>query len=320
MLENKNHSREAGIGTACTNDSNPLFPPLHQTKPVRRGRVPGFTLIELLLVISIIALLIALLIPGLSQARKVCFQARELSAAQQLISAFAMYADDNKSAVLPGYPTATMVSGPMIVTDESGERITGEVAQRYPWRLAPYLDYNFRGLYKDYRLLTHLRDAEPEYISMGVDYRYVVSLFPSLGMNTAFIGGSAHHLGFNPSALGMYGKFYITRIDEPQRTDKLIVFCSARAEAQAALPGLAPPQGYFRVDSPYLLARNWQATYDPNAPYPGTNSGFVACRYSGKAVTSLFDGHAATINWDDLQDMRRWADRATNPTWRLGTR
>src|SRR4029450_5997230 len=118
---------------------------------------------------------------------------------------------------------------------------------------------------------------------MGVDVRYVVSLFPSLGMNTAFIGGSAHHLAFNAAAMGLYGQLYVTRIDEPQRTDKLIVFCGARAALQPALPALGAPQGYFRVEAPYFLIRNWQAAYDPNAPFPGANSGVVAGR----------DGHQA---------------------------
>jgi len=150
------------------------------------------------------------------------------------------------------------------------------------------------------------------------DYRYVISLFPTLGMNTAFIGGSAHHLAFTTPPVTMYGKFYVSRIDEPQRTDRLIVFCGARAEQQPALPTLGMPQGYFRVEAPYFIMRNWQATYDPNAAFPGNNSGFVACRYGDKAVTGLFDGHAAMSSWEDLQDMRRWSDRATSPTWRLG--
>jgi type II secretory pathway pseudopilin PulG len=278
----------------------------------------AFTLIELLLVIAIVALLIAILIPALSSARLACFQARELSAAQQLMAAFSLYANDNKSAVLPGYPTAAMVAGPIVVTDESGERLSGELAQRYPWRLAPYLDFNFRGLYKDYRLITQLRESEAQYQPLGVDFRYAISLFPSLGMNTAFIGGSANHLAFNSTATGLYGKFYVTRVDEPQRTDRLIVFCSARAEAQPALPGLGQPQGYFRVDAPNFLTRNWQAGYDANAAFPGLNSGFVACRYAAKAVTGLFDGHAALANWEALQDMRRWSQRATRADWRLG--
>jgi hypothetical protein len=155
---------------------------------------------------------------------------------------------------------------------------------------------------------------------MGVDYRYVVSLFPSLGMNSAFVGGSANHLAFSQAGLALYGKFYVTRIDEPRRPDNLIVFVSARCEQQIALPVLGRPDGFFRVDAPWFTQRNWQAVYDPEAAYPGVNSGFVSCRYAKKAISAQFDGHAGLLGWDQLQDMRRWADGATRADWQLGTR
>ncbi len=282
--------------------------------PARRG----FTLVELLVVIAIIALLLALLLPALAAARQSGRMTRELSAGQQLMAAFALYAADSKGAILPGYPTGAMVAGPIVVQDESGDRLTAEVAQRYPWRIAPYLDYNFRGLYKDDRLLADIRDSQSLYLPLGVDYRYVVSLFPSLGMNTAFVGGNANELAFSPASQALFGKFYVTRIEEPQHPDKLLVFASARCEQQFALPVLGRPEGFFRVDPPWFSARNWQPTYDAEAVSPGANSGFVSCRYSGRAVTAQFDGHGQTLGWTDLQDMRRWSDQARAPDWRLG--
>jgi prepilin-type N-terminal cleavage/methylation domain-containing protein len=277
----------------------------------------GFTLIELLVVISIIALLIAILLPSLSHARGSARLVRDLSAGQQIMAAFGLYATDSKNAILPGYPTAAMVAGPIVVQDQSGERLTGEVARRYPWRLAPYLDYNFRGLYKDDRALREIYDAQSFYQGMGVDYRYVVSLYPTMGMNQAFVGGSANHLAFNPATLPLYGRFWVSRIDEPQKPDRLIAYVSARCEPQSAIPLLGPPEGFFRVDAPWFTARNWQPTYDPNAPQPGINSGFVSLRYGGRAAAAQLDGHAQTLDWDQLQDMRRWSDRANGPDWHL---
>ena len=64
----------------------------------------------------------------------------------------------------------------------------------------------------------------------------------------------------------------------------------------------------------------WQQTYDPQSPSPGLNSGFVSCRYGLKAVTVQFDGHAQLLGWEDLQDSRRWSDRARSRDWRLGQR
>ncbi len=64
--------------------------------PLRRSALKAFTLIELLVVIAIIALLIAILLPALGQARKLAWRAVSLSNMQQLNIASAGYRDDNK--------------------------------------------------------------------------------------------------------------------------------------------------------------------------------------------------------------------------------
>jgi hypothetical protein len=110
----------------------------------------------------------------------------------------------------------------------------------------------------------------------------------------------------------------VDRVDQPQHPDKLIVFVSTRCDYQSALPLLGHPEGFFRAEAPFFTSRNWQASYDPQSDYPGLNSGFVSLRYSGKAIAAQFDGHADAQGWSSLNDMRRWADRATRADWRLG--
>lgn len=284
-----------------------------------RQALPAFTLIELLVCIAVIAVVIGIILPALSKGRALCKQLRESASAQQVMVAFAAYSHDSKGQVLVGYPTKKMVSGPITVVNEAGERLTGEAAQRYPWRLIPYMAGDFRGLYQDRKVLAFLVDQK-DYPDAVHSYDYVVSLFPSLGMNSAWIGGSDLSGEFGKDFKQVYGRPFITRIDEARRPTELITFVSARSQTHELLPAMGRPEGFFRVESPYFtdsLGKQWESNYEPEAPLPGANSGFVSLRNMNKAVTAMFDGHAQTMNWDQLNDMRHWADQATSADWSL---
>jgi hypothetical protein len=112
-------------------------------------------------------------------------------------------------------------------------------------------------------------------------------------------------------------------MDQALRPSKLITFISARAELQPLAPMLGRPEGFFRVDPPYFAPsrpRQWDHAYDRFSPTPGLNSGFVSLRHAGKAVAAQLDSHVEVLGWDDLNDMRRWADQADRPDWTIGTR
>lgn len=265
------------------------------------ARVQGFTLIELLVVVSIVSILVALLLPGLAKARSAARQTRELATSQLLIRAYFAYANDARGAVLPGFgPTA------MTARDQNGAAINGPVAWRYPWRIAPYLEFNFAGLYDDRALL--------EKYQSRTDYQYVVSLSPSLGINADFVGGNRdNQIAFNSSLLARYGAFYVRRLDETLNPSKLTVFASARGVNP---DGGEPVNGFHRVDAPRLLTARWSAgTYTPTgAP---EDFGHLHPRYSSKVVTVAMDGHSETLGIDDLRDMRRWANKATTPDYEV---
>lgn len=305
---------------------NPMREMMRDSKcPIARG----FTLIELLVVIAIIALLIGILLPALGNARVTAQAVREQSGMRQTMLAYSMYADDNRGGLLVGYPNGTiwneMVERGTDPRDFNGNPLGSPIGKRYPWRLISYFDGNFEGLYQDPNVVQALADAEGVVSGAAADagMRYVISLYPSFGLNSHFMGGGAtgDDTAFSPSGRRLFGKFYSSKNFEVRRTSNQMVFSSARE-----FP-IAPPldevgliEGYFQVTPPNLYSfngRRWSESYEEQAEQPGNSSGFVSLRYNGKGIAGMLDGHAEQWGWEEFNDMQHWSDRATSADWLL---
>ena len=144
----------------------------------RSNRKKAFTFVELLVVFVVVGLLAGLATPVLGRARLAGQQAAETAAAKNLITAYLASAQDQNGILLKGY-------------DENGEatdshgnpfQAGSSQASRWPWRLAPYLNYQLEGAVLVHERANALNPNDP-------NQSYLVSASPSLGMNSYFVGG-----------------------------------------------------------------------------------------------------------------------------------
>lgn len=277
--------------------------------PLRKfAEIAGFTLVELLVVVAILALIIAALFPVFSRLRASSERAREIAAARDLVGAWTQYSHDASGALLPGYKSGLPAYDAQ--RNAIATQTIGVAAHRWPWRLAPYLGHDFNALYvgEHERVLRELEASDYS------NYLYQTSAFPSFGLNSVWVGGDESFGGFNSAFLGLYGKFYVTRLSEISRPSSLVVFGSARG--QEGSPGDLGPvtEGYFRVRSPFFDTRTWAAQYSDEDP---ASWGNLSRRNMGEVIVGFADGHSESLAPERLDDMMLWANPASAKDWTL---
>ena len=264
----------------------------------------GFTLIELLVVMAIVAILASLLLPALGNAKRQAKTINEVNSGRQLILAWQLYADDHSEKVLPGFRHGYAAK------DFDGNEIPTPINARYPWRLAPYLGNNFDVIYANENrvLLEQFRKLPDPFLKI-----YAPSVFPSLGINSVFVGGDDLELPPDDRAVSIFGEFCVLQTTQISRPSELMAFVSARGPFENRIVN-----GSHVVKPPYLDTRRWASRWDP-ADGPDA-WGFVHPRYTGRAVAAVTDGHVEIPGLRELQDMRRWANPADRADWVLKRR
>lgn len=273
-------------------------PPVSRTvflRPVkiRRERTQhkggGFTVIEILAVVAVGAVLIALSAAVYGQAISKCTFLKEISAGKMLISAYQAHAAENDGRFLPGMDyTATQVWD-----DSQQKNLTGHTANRYPFRLAPYFQYDLNGAILQTANRKYIDSVAPPGHAMR---DYYVSAFPRFGINYYFVGGCLAGSAANPNLL--FPNDCVARVGGTDQS--LLVFASG-----GTMDGNTQVGGYNILTPPNLYAANWSVQPWSKEKDPGIY-GNVDGRYQGRAVCAFLDGSVALKTIDELLDMRLW--------------
>lgn len=262
----------------------------------------GFTLIELIAVVACVSLLAVLCVGATQSALSSGNKVREINAARNLMAAYSSAAADGNGRYLPGMDYRVNASSNPVFKPDGTKVANSHAAQRFPFRLQPYLGDQFEGsilVNKNTKQIRRMAQTTPAM------YDYIVSTYPALGLNIYGVGGVVLNNGtvvFDSDCISTVGKM----------KGSILAFASAGQGT-----GSNKKDGYCYVSPPTLTRDSpvcqawgsngaWQQSSDPMA------YGFVDFRYDGKAVCAFLDGSVRMCSVEELNDMRVWMASAAD--------
>ncbi len=293
-----------------------------ETAPSRPGRrARAFTLVELLVSVSVIGLLMGVLVPALSGGYAKAKEMGDANAIRQLLIGYHQFSAERADALLVGY----YAQDPKFTLDDTlGAKVkSGLPRQRFPWRLASFLDEGLRGTFLMGEQEKFLDDVPEPGTSDRDWWQYRISTMPSFGINAHFLGGYKVNAPGVTASTGGYVKpptfkvvKHMTRVTNPSR---FVAFGSARGEDwDPYVGGTTLAHGWYLVESPAIgdlgpfgggALGTWDAAPYSNEAHP-EKYGNIDARYRDRVLIGHVDGHVETMGPEDLRDMTLWSDEA----------
>ncbi len=256
-------------------------------KRIGANKNPGnraFTLVEILVATALITVLGGLISAGIGAVMANAQKTKEVQAGRSLILAYRAAAVDRDGVFLPGYDRTTSE-----VQLENGTSVHGPTANRYPFRLGAFFDYQMDGTVLVGKNKTQIKTSDT----------YSVSCYPAFGINYLFVGGDVSSSG------GItIPEEVVTRA--AQGANPLVFATSGSVSSSGE-----PIHGFSILTPPQIYGPMWKTAPWKQGEDPGMY-GNVHARHKDKAICVFLDGSIRSLGIEEMRDMRLWSMRAAS--------
>ena len=273
---------------------------MHRLQRRTRPSHGGFTIVEILVVVGVIAILLSLILAGLQAAGRTSRKTRAMSDLRQVFIAWSAYSSTYGDALLPGkIDPLTQQVWRTKYKYKAGGQVNSALAVNYPFRLMPYLDWNFKPLYGYFSDFDSWEPPTKEKPNVITEAAERVANFPAFGYNAYYIGGSwktdasgntqlefsngeweMDVDGSGTQSVTVRGKLVARTMGNITQPSNMVVFCNSTFRN----PGIYKTSNEFEYGSSWVVPHIFAST-PIWAPYVGLTGG-VGGAIANSQVTS----------------------------------